>query len=151
MFKIFFLAFLIVPLAELYVLIQVGSAIGAMTTIGLCLFTAALGAYLLKLQGIETIKRVQAQVNNGKMPATELIGGLILLISGFLLLTPGLITDIAGFLCLVPGFRVVIATGLLSRLILQRRNDPQETDIIEGEFWDEKSQRIRHNDDMNGK
>ena len=151
MFKIFFLAFLIVPLAELYVLIQVGSTIGAMTTIGLCLFTAALGAYLLKLQGIETIERVQTQVNNGKMPATELIGGLILLISGFLLLTPGLITDIAGFLCLVPGLRMGIATGLLSRLIIRRRNDPEHTVIIEGEFWDEKNQQIRHNDDVNGK
>ena len=151
MFKIFFLAFLIVPLAELYVLIQLGSVFGAMTTIGLCLFTAALGAYLLKLQGIETIKRVQNQVNNGKMPATELIGGFILLISGFLLLTPGFMTNIAGFLCLVPVLRIQIATGLLSRLITQRGNVPEETVIIEGEFWDEKNQRIRHIDDMNEK
>ena len=85
------------------------------------------------------------------MPATELIGGFILLISGFLLLTPGFMTDIAGFLCLVPVLRIQIATGLLSRLITQRGNVPEETVIIEGEFWDEKNQRIRHIDDMNEK
>ncbi len=143
MFKIFFLGFLFVPLIELYVLIQVGSGLGALTTIGLCLFTAALGAFLLKLQGIETINRVSEQVKNGEMPATELVGGFILMISGVLLLTPGFITDIIGFLCLVPGLRLEVAGWILSRLIIHHQQDRSKTVIIEGEFWDEENQKIR--------
>lgn len=150
MFKIFFLAFLLVPLAELYVLIKVGSVIGAMTTIALCLFTAALGAFLLRLQGIETIKRVQSQVQKRKMPAAELLGGFILLISGFLLLTPGFITDIGGFLCLIPGLRMEVATWFLSRLIVHHHKGDQQTVIIEGEFWDEENRRIRSSDESRG-
>lgn len=143
MLKILFLGFLFVPLAELYVLIQVGSEFGAITTIGLCLFTAALGAFLLRLQGIETINRVQVQVKDGKMPATELVGGFILMISGFLLLTPGFITDVIGFLCLVPGLRMELAGWILSRLIIHHQQDHDKTVIIEGEFWDEENQKLR--------
>jgi UPF0716 protein FxsA len=146
MFKFLFLAFLTVPLAELYVLIRVGSEFGAINTIGLCLFTAALGAFLFRLQGIETIKRVEKQVKTGKMPATELVEGFILLISGFLLLTPGFITDIAGFLCLVPGLRMEVASWILSRLIIHHRKVDEQTVIIDGEFWDEENRRISNDD-----
>lgn len=144
MFKFLFLAFLLVPLLELYVLIQVGGEIGALPTIGLCIFTAALGAFLLRLQGIQTIRRVQDKVRRREMPATDVIEGFILLVSGLLLLTPGFITDTAGFLCLVPGLRNSIATSILRGLISGQKNRPGGgTVIIEGDFWDEEEKRLR--------
>jgi UPF0716 protein FxsA len=137
MFKVLFLAFLLVPLTELFVLIQVGAQIGALSTIALCLFTAALGAFLFRLQGLETLKRVQDRIEHGEMPATDLVEGFILLISGLLLLTPGFVTDILGFLCLVPVLRTRIATFILGRvLLIQRSSAGRRTVIVEGEFWD---------------
>ena len=144
MFRFLFLSFVLVPLLELYVLIQVGSVFGALTTIMLCLFTAALGAFLLRLQGLQTLNRVQTKIRQGEMPATDLIEGFILLVSGVLLLTPGFITDIGGFLCLVPGLRTAIANMVLGRMVLQYRARPdQRTVIVEGEFWDEE-EKIRN-------
>jgi UPF0716 protein FxsA len=144
MLKILIIAFVLVPLVELYVLIQVGSELGALTTLFLCLFTAALGAFLLRLQGIETLARVQSRIQQGKMPATDLIEGFILLISGALLLTPGFLTDIAGFLCLMPGLRTRIAIYILRNMVIRHRADPHsETIIVEGEFWDEEEKRNR--------
>ncbi len=137
MFKVLFLAFLLVPLMELYVLIQVGAEIGALSTIALCIFTAALGAFLFRLQGVETLKRVRDRIDHGEMPATDLIEGFILLVSGLLLLTPGFVTDVLGFLCLIPGLRTRIATAILVRaLFIQRSRAGRTTVIVEGEFWD---------------
>lgn len=139
MFKLLFLAFLLVPLVELYVLIQIGSVVGGLTTVVLCIFTAALGAFLVRRQGIQTIRRVEHKIRHRRMPATDLVEGFILLVAGLLLLTPGFITDTAGFLCLVPGLRTWIATGILGSLILGQKNRPSDgTVIIEGDFWDEK-------------
>ncbi|MGY8813586.1 MAG: FxsA family protein [Gammaproteobacteria bacterium] len=152
MFKFLFLSFLLVPLAELYVLIQVGSVFGALTTIGLCLFTAALGAVLLRLQGIETLKRVQSRISQGQMPATDLIEGFILLVSGLLLLTPGLLTDLAGFLCLVPGLRTAIAIFFLGQVVLKYKpGSDQQTVIVEGEFWDEEKKQLNITPDNQNK
>lgn len=148
MFKVLFLAFLLIPLMELYVLIQVGAEIGALATIALCIFTAALGAFLFRLQGIETLKRVRDRIDHGEMPATDLIEGFILLISGLLLLTPGFVTDILGFLCLIPGLRTRIATAILARaLIIQRSGAGRHTVIVEGEFWDDDNQADALKDD----
>jgi UPF0716 protein FxsA len=147
MFRLLFLGFVLVPLAELYVLIQVGSVFGALTTILFCLFTAALGAILLRLQGIETLKRVKTRIQQGKMPATDLIEGFILLVSGLLLLTPGFLTDITGFLCLIPGLRTRIATLILRRLVLRyQTGQDQHTVIVDGEFWDEEEKILNLTD-----
>jgi len=148
MFKFFFLCFILVPLAELYVLIQVGSVFGALSTIALCIFTAALGIFLLRYQGMETLKRVQTQLHHGKMPATDLVEGFILLISGILLLTPGFLTDTSGFFCLIPVLRTRIATFILGKLVVQyRASSNQKTTIIEGEFWDDENKRLNINDE----
>lgn len=142
MFRLFFLLFLIVPLLELYLLIQVGSYFGAVATIGLCLFTAALGAALLRQQGLATLARVQLKLQQGEMPASDVIGGLILLFSGILLLTPGLFTDIIGFICLLPQFRNHVANGMLTN-ILQRQSQQNRDGrvIVEGEFWEENEHK----------
>jgi UPF0716 protein FxsA len=141
-FRFLFLLFVTVPLLELYLLIQVGSYFGAVATIGLCLFTAALGAVLLRHQGLETLMRVQTRLERGEMPANELIGGLILLFSGILLLTPGLFTDIIGFICLLPQFRNYVANGMLSGILQRQAQKGREGNIIvEGEFWEESDQK----------
>ena len=103
--------------------------------------TAALGAALLRAQGISTLAKVQMNMDQGKLPATELVEGLILLVAGALLLTPGFFTDVFGFLVLVPAIRRKLAQHLLSNFI-QTRVKVHETptgNIIEAEHWESDS------------
>ena len=102
---VLFLVFLVVPLVELYFLIQVGSVIGAIPTIGLVVFTALLGAMLLRFQGWKTLERTRATLAHGQLPAMEMMEGVLLVLAGALLLTPGFFTDTMGFLLLVPPLR----------------------------------------------
>lgn len=118
-FLLFVILLIGIPLTELYVLIKVGRAIGAGTTIGLVILTAVLGAWLLRLQGLVTLARVRAALEAGELPAIELVEGLILLITAVLLLTPGFITDAIGFLVLLPGVRRTLAKGLAAQLVVR--------------------------------
>ena len=104
-FQILFLIVLIIPFAEIYLLLQIGSIIGAFPTIFIVVFTAAVGAWLLKQQGFVTFRRFQENLVQGIVPAYEMIEGPIILLGGLLLLTPGFITDILGFFCLIPPLR----------------------------------------------
>lgn len=143
-FRILFILFLAVPLLEIYILVKVGSAIGALPTILLCIFTAALGAALLRLQGIQTLARVRMKLDQGEIPAVDMLGGLILLFSGLLLLTPGFFTDVIGFLCLIPRLREYLAGKFLRRHIVsyQRRGDDGVV-IVEGEYWEDEDKQKR--------
>lgn len=114
---ILFLLFLAVPLLEIYLLIKVGSIIGALPTVLLVVFTAVLGVFLLRLQGFATLNRVRVTLAQGGLPAMEMLEGAVLLVAGALLLTPGFFTDVVGFLCLVPAFRRALIKGLLSRAL----------------------------------
>ena len=139
MLKILFMLFLTVPLVEIYFLIQVGQEIGAFSTVLLCILTAALGAILLRIQGILTLMRAREKLGRGEIPADNLLEGLILLIAGIMLLTPGFVTDVIGFLCLVPSLRSLLALKMLHRAFqedLRRKNI-----IVEGEFWEEDNHR----------
>lgn len=102
MFLKLFLAFTLIPVVELYLLIKVGSVIGAFNTILLVILTGASGAYLARLQGLQTMFRVRARLQQGEMPAEDLLDALIILAAGIVLLTPGFLTDIAGLLLLLP-------------------------------------------------
>jgi len=102
MFLKLFLAFTLIPGVELYLLIKVGSVIGALNTILLVILTGASGAYLARLQGLQTMFRVRARLHQGEMPAEDLLDALIILAAGIVLLTPGFLTDIAGLLLLLP-------------------------------------------------
>ncbi len=104
-FPILFLLFLSVPVAEIYLLIQVGQRIGALPTIGLVVGTAILGAALLRHQGLSTLMRARESMDRGELPALELMEGIVLVFGGALLLTPGFVTDAIGFMCLVPAVR----------------------------------------------
>ncbi|MBD3641285.1 MAG: membrane protein FxsA [Marinobacter sp.] len=115
---IFLFLFIIMPIAEMAVLIQVGGMIGVLNTIGLVLLTAVIGAWLLRQQGLATLLRARQRLNSGELPAREVAEGLILAVGGALLLTPGFITDTIGFLCLIPGTRHFFAAQVLKRMVV---------------------------------
>ena len=144
MFRILFILLLLVPLMEVYVFIKVGSLLGALPTVMLCILTAMLGTWLFRQQGMQTIRRVQEKLSQGEMPATDLVEGFILLLAGILLLLPGFLSDIAGLICLIPGLRTRIATALLGKmLIIKSGNTKNQTVIVEGEFWKDDDKRLR--------
>jgi len=104
LFKLF-LAFTIIPVLELYILIEVVSYLGALNTIMVVIVTGFVGAYLARLQGFQTMNRVRESLNRGEMPTEGLIDALLILLAGIVLLTPGFLTDIAGLLILLPQTR----------------------------------------------
>ncbi len=108
------LFFIITPIVEMYLLIQVGGIIGALPTVGLVVLTATLGIWLLRLEGLATLNQVQEKLNRGEIPGRELLEGIMLLIGGALLLTPGFVTDAIGFTCLLPMLRKPIAQWLIN-------------------------------------
>ena len=112
----FLLLFLLVPLVEIYVLIEVGGIIGALSTIGLCVLTAVIGAALLRIQGFQTLRRAQDNLSRGEIPAIEMFEGVALAFGGALLLTPGFLTDTVGFLCLIPWSRRALIRAALRRM-----------------------------------
>lgn len=114
-FPVLLAAFLIIPIVEIYLLIQVGSLIGALSTIGLVVLTAVLGAAMLRGQGLQTYLRFHQSLSEGRYPATEMLEGVALLIGGALLLTPGFFTDLIGFVCLVPFTRRPLVTWSIAR------------------------------------
>ncbi len=99
--KLFF-GFTLIPIIELYILIKIGTVIGGFNTILLVLLTGFAGAWLARLEGMNTMLRFRANMQQGIMPAEELIDAAIIFIAGVLLITPGLITDISGLLLLWP-------------------------------------------------
>ncbi|MEX0732181.1 MAG: FxsA family protein [Aquisalimonadaceae bacterium] len=135
------LLFFIVPLIELYLLIQVGQAIGALPTIGLCVLTAVLGVALLRQQGFQTLQRARRNLDRGTVPAMEMLEGVALAAGGALLLTPGLVTDAIGFACLIPFTRRYLLRAVLRRAHItvgpvagHSGHQPRSQDAIEGEF-----------------
>ena len=114
-FSVLLLVFLLVPLLEIYLLIQVGGVIGAGWTVFLVVFTAVVGAYLVRRQGVSTLARVQASLQRNEVPALELVEGAVLLVAGALLLTPGFFTDAIGFACLTPALRQLAIRQLIRR------------------------------------
>jgi UPF0716 protein FxsA len=116
---ILFALFIGVPLIEIAVFIQVGGWIGLWPTIAVVILTAALGSWLLRMQGLQTLVRVQQSFERGEVPVADLFDGLCLLVAGALLLTPGFVTDAIGFLLFVPPFRILLV-GYGWRLLQSR-------------------------------
>ena len=139
LFLVFFVG---APLIELYLLIEVGSVIGALPTILLSVFTALLGGVLVRLQGFSVLFRAQAQMAQEEVPAIEMLEGALLLLVGFALLLPGFITDAIGFLLLIPPLRrALIVRWLKSRGTMQavggmRPGPPEQRSdrIIDGDW-----------------
>ncbi len=111
--------FIVVPIAELYVIIQVGEAIGVWPTLALLLADALLGSFLLKHQGRGAWQRFNQALAERRFPGREVVDGLLIVVGGTLLLTPGFITDVFGLLLLIPPTRAV-ARGVLRRFTIGR-------------------------------
>ncbi|WP_431913020.1 FxsA family protein [Nonomuraea jabiensis] len=97
-----FLAFLVVPVLEIWLLIQVGSVIGGPATVALLIADSLLGAWLVRREGRRAWRALQEAIGSGRMPERELADGGLVLVGGALLLTPGFFTDVFGFLCILP-------------------------------------------------
>jgi UPF0716 protein FxsA len=141
------LLFIVMPILEMWLLITVGGHIGALNTIFLVMLTALLGIGLLKRQGFATLWRGQEKLKQGQVPAQEMIEGIVLAVSGALLLTPGFVTDIIGFLGLLPITRILAVKAMLSKFTLVNASAANfsqpfqsETDnagdTIDGEAWE---------------
>ena len=114
-----FLALLVVPVAEIALIVAVGSVIGGWQTLALLLAESALGAYLVKHEGRRSWQALVSALNTGQMPGRELADAMLVLIGGALLLTPGFLTDIAGFFLILP-FTRPITRRWLQRVVERR-------------------------------
>ncbi len=111
------LLFLVVPIVELYVIIQVGQEIGALNTIGLLLLISVVGAWLAKREGVGVWRRLNQQVSAGRVPGAELIDAFLILLAGALLLTPGFISDVLAIFLLIPPTRALVRRVLRRRFV----------------------------------
>jgi UPF0716 protein FxsA len=102
------LLFILVPLVELFLLIEIGKLIGTLSTLMIIVCTGVLGAFLARRQGIGVLQQIRIEIANGRLPATQLADGVIILLAGAVLITPGVLTDAFGFLCLIPATRKII-------------------------------------------
>ena len=104
--------FLLTPVVEIYVIIQVGQQIGALPTVALLLAESALGAWLVKREGRRAWQTLRGSLGTGRMPARELADAALVLVGGTLLLTPGFVTDVVGFFLILPITRPLARRGL---------------------------------------
>lgn len=118
MFVKLFLAFTLIPILEIYLLIKLGTVIGALNTVIIVILTGILGASLARLEGLNTMIRIRDGLSRGEVPAEGMLDALLILIAGIVLLTPGFLTDIAGLLLLIPQMR-----SLLKRWLRKKFDD----------------------------
>jgi len=116
MFFLLLLLFLAVPLAEIFVIVQVAQDMGLIETVGLLLIVSIVGAWLVKTEGMGVVRKIQFQLIRGEIPSKELLDGGLILIAGVLMLTPGFVTDIFGLLLLFPLTRPIIRHLLFRRI-----------------------------------
>ena len=149
-----FVAFILVPIAELWVLIQVGHVIGVLPTLALLVLDSLLGAWLLRREGARAWRAFRAALSERRVPAREVADGALVLFGGALLLTPGFLTDVLGLLCILPPTRAVLRrllTGVVAARLgvvgvvgglaadnLSGRARPRrpDHDVVEGEVVD---------------
>ena len=126
------LSIILVPIIEIYLLIKIGSQIGAMTTILLIFTTAIVGIYYAKYEGLNTLKSGFAQITKNETPTYEVISGAAIAFAALLLIIPGFLTDVIGFLLIFPISRKLIFGKLSSKHIKKTK----KKDYIEGEYED---------------
>lgn len=155
---ILFLLFAVIPVAEIALLIHVGGNIGGWNTVALVLVTAAVGAFLVKREGLATLQAAQAKMQQQQMPGQEMVEGACLLVAGVLLVTPGFMTDIVGFLLVIPPTRKALAKAASQKMKVNivtpqshagfqqtsQHNSPgsQQGNTFEGEFRSHDNEAI---------
>ena len=110
-----FVLLIVAPLVELYVIIQVAGVIGGWQTIAVLVIESAIGAWLLKRQGLSTLNKISQAVNEARVPGKELVDGLLIIVAGSLMLAPGFIGDVIGYLLLIPPTRAPVRAVLMKR------------------------------------
>lgn len=130
MVALLFLAFLVVPFLELFIILRVGGALGVLNTIGLLIVVSAVGAWLVKREGLVVLRRAQGRIKSGGVPTKELIDGVLILFAGALLLTPGFLTDVVGVLLLLPPVRAALRAATTRQL----RRRVSRRGVITGRF-----------------
>ena len=130
------ISILLVPVIEIYLLIKIGSQIGAITTILLIFTTAIVGIYYAKYEGINTIKSGFAQLSKNEMPTYEMISGAAIALAALLLIIPGFATDVIGFLIIFPITRRLIFIKFNNKLRSNKSKYEEKKDFIDGEFED---------------
>ena len=128
-----FLSIILIPILEIYLLIKIGSSIGAITTILLIFTTAIIGIYYAKYEGLNTLKSGFAQLSKNETPAYEVISGAAIAFAALLLIVPGFATDIMGFLLIFPVSRKFIFNKM-SKKFRQKKNE--KNNFIDGDFDD---------------
>ena len=136
----FFLLFIGLPALEIYLFIEVGGQIGALNTLALIFFTAIVGLYFAKLQGIQTLKSGMVNVYQNKIPIYEMISGASIAVAALLLIIPGFFTDFVGFFLLIPFTRKI----LFNIALKDQKKDKVKTQskTIDGEIIDNKKDEL---------
>ena len=135
-------AFIAVPILEIYVIIQVGQVIGAWWTIVLLIADSIFGSWLIRREGRRAWQALTVTIESGRMPATELADGALILVGGTLMLSPGFVTDIFGIVLILP-FTRPLARRLLTRvlarrlLVVRRNGSGPQGPVVRGEVIDE--------------
>ena len=127
------LAVILIPIVEIYLFIKIGSQIGAFSTIFLVFFTAVVGVYYARYEGINTIRSGMLQIIKNQIPAHELISGAAIAFAAVLLIIPGFATDLIGFFLIIPITRKLILGKFKKKF---KNKDVKKSDFIEGEFED---------------
>jgi UPF0716 protein FxsA len=141
-FPVFSVLFLVIPFIELWLLIKVGSAIGALATILLLILSGFLGMYLLRRPGLSTLAKLQRDMQAGQRPAKSLLEGMMMLLGGLLFIIPGFFTDIIGLILLLPPTRY-----LLVKFLLKNGAGYQYTSTPRSSSADIEGEVIRRTDD----
>tara|TARA_R110001583_G_scaffold9831_2_gene46062 strand:+ start:5830 stop:6300 length:471 start_codon:yes stop_codon:yes gene_type:complete len=155
MFARLFLIFTGVSLLEIFVLVKVGGFLGAWPTILLVIITALIGSALVRSQGLQLVQKLQQRMAAGEMPGQQLIEGIMLIITGVLLVTPGFVTDLCGLLLLQPTIRASIAKVILANVKFSpqatmggfsnqdfSQKKPHDDSVIEGEFEHKEDKKL---------
>ncbi len=127
------LAVILIPIVEIYLFIKIGSQLGAFSTIFLVFFTAVVGVYYARYEGINTIRSGMTQIIKNQIPARELVSGAAIAFAAVLLIIPGFATDLIGFLLIIPLTRKLILGKLNKKF---ENKEMKKKDFIEGEFED---------------
>lgn len=142
---IFLVIFIVIPIIEIALFIEVGEQIGLLTTLLVCFLTAVIGAGLIRMQGLSTYMTAQGRMARNELPVKEMFDGICLAFAGAVLITPGFFTDAVGFLLLVPPFRDFLREYILSRYDVKtffmggtqsspRKRQNRDSNIIDAEY-----------------
>jgi len=132
------LTIVLLPLVEIYIFVQIGADIGALSVVVLTVATAALGIALVRAQGLDTLRRAQRELDRGRPPVNEMMHGAMLVMAGLFLLIPGFLTDAAGGLLLIPPLRRWVIA-----MLLRRTGPPRDPSVIDADYWEvDRSERL---------